>query len=220
MAGSCWRLLAAFLLILVAALLRGQDAAPGHSSIPVPNAGPPRYALAGGSDSNSSSTGLPERLPGAGAPAGRYPPVSGPVGFPQIAQPAGIIFSGTVAAIARASPSKEAASTGVTFKVEQAIRGASVGQNLTIHEWAGLWARGESYRVGERVFLFLYPPSKLGLTSPVAGGMGRFGVDSDGKILLNAQHVQLLATDPILGGKTVVSYNDLAVAVEHCKRIQ
>ena len=30
--------------------------------------------------------------------------------------------------------------------------------------------------------LFLYPPSKLGLTSPVAGAFGRFAVDSKGQV--------------------------------------
>jgi hypothetical protein len=42
-----------------------------------------------------------------------------------------------------------------------------VGQVLTVHEWAGLWSSGKRYCVGERVFLFLYPPGKLGLTSVV-----------------------------------------------------
>ncbi|MGA8618051.1 MAG: hypothetical protein WB660_05965 [Candidatus Sulfotelmatobacter sp.] len=64
------------------------------------------------------------------------------------------------------------------------MRGASIGEKLTIHEWAGLWTRGERYRVGERVLLFLYSPSRLGLTSPVAGAIGRFAIDSEGKIVL------------------------------------
>jgi hypothetical protein len=93
------------------------------------------------------------------------------------------------------------------------MRGVSPGQKLTIHEWAGLWARGESYYVGERVLLFLYAPGKLGLTSPVAGALGRFALDSRGYIVMSPQHVVTLAADPILGGKTVVPYADFARAV-------
>ncbi|MGB8112229.1 MAG: hypothetical protein WCF22_00570, partial [Candidatus Sulfotelmatobacter sp.] len=130
----------------------------------------------------------------------------------QIAQPAGIIFSGTVITISPAS-SKGPKATEITFKVKEAFRGVSAGQNLTIREWAGLWNRGERYRVGEGVVLFLYRPSRLGLTSPVAGGNGRFTVNSAGKILLSPQHTHLLAADPILGGKTVVPYRDFARAI-------
>ena len=32
--------------------------------------------------------------------------------------------------------------------------------------------------------LFLYPPSKVGLTSPVGGGAGRFRVDPQGNVIV------------------------------------
>jgi hypothetical protein len=89
----------------------------------------------------------------------------------------------------------------VTFQVEHALRGTTTGQNLTIHEWAGLWNTKERYRVGERVLLFLYPPSKLGLTSPVAGPMGRFAIDPQGRIKTNVQNISVLASDPVIGQK-------------------
>ena len=73
----------------------------------------------------------------------------------------------------------------ITFKVEQAIRGTHDGQLLTIREWAGLWESGERYHSGERLLLFLYGPSKLGLTSPVGGALGRFRVDSGGNVILD-----------------------------------
>ena len=98
------------------------------------------------------------------------------------------------------------------------MRGASAGQNLTIHEWAGLWNRGERYRVGERVLLFLYSPSRLGLTSPVAGPIGRFAIKDKGEILLTPQHIHSLATDPILGGKTIAPYADFSLAVQRSSR--
>jgi hypothetical protein len=128
---------------------------------------------------------------------------------------AGIIFSGRVTFIGQTARSSrpDAASTAITFQVEHAIRGTSTGQSLTIREWAGLWTNGERYRVGQRVLLFLYSPSKLGLTSPVAGGMGRFAMDSQGQIVMGAQDIVILEADPILGGKTVVPYVDFALAV-------
>jgi hypothetical protein len=98
------------------------------------------------------------------------------------------------------------------------MRGTSAGQSLTIHEWAGLWISGERYRVGEHVLLFLYSPSKLGLTSPVAGGIGKFAVDAQGRIVMNAVQTATVAVDPVLaektGGKSVVLYADFARAVQ------
>jgi hypothetical protein len=101
----------------------------------------------------------------------------------------------------------------VTFQVEKAIRGTSAGQSLTIHEWAGLWSRGEQYQVGERVLLLLYSPSKLGFTSPVAGDLGRFALDSQGGIVISAQHFAMFGADPIMGGRASVPYIDFATAV-------
>jgi len=77
-----------------------------------------------------------------------------------------------------------------------------------------LWTTGERYRVGEHVFLFLYPPSKLGLTSPVAGSMGRFAVDSRNMVALTPQHVAALLPDPVLGGRTFIFYKDFALAIQ------
>jgi hypothetical protein len=98
------------------------------------------------------------------------------------------------------------------------MRGASAGQSLTIQEWAGLWAGGERYRVGEHVLLFLYSPSKLGLTSPVAGGIGKFAMDAQGRIVMNAVQAASVAIDPILavstGGKSLVPYADFERAVQ------
>src|SRR5690349_12117573 len=61
----------------------------------------------------------------------------------------------------------------VRFQVEQGLRGVRGGSVLTIRQWAGLSDAGARYRTGERLLLFLYRPSKLGLTSPVAGAQGR-----------------------------------------------
>jgi hypothetical protein len=214
MAGTCWRLLAIFSLIFVApSLLLGQDGAaerfPGKSSVAAPtmplSGYPPPIA--------------PVWIPPPSLPR-PYPIVPSIVGlqqnvFQQLVRSAGIIFSGRVTFVGHgtSSSSPSHTSTTIAFQIEHAMRGASPGQNLTIHEWAGLWERGERYRVGERVLLFLYAPSKLGLTSPVAGAMGRFALDSQDKIVMSPQHIETFVADTILGGKAVVPYADFALAV-------
>jgi len=240
MARSCRRLLAAcsliftwtiftstifvaaiFVATILAApiLLCGQESAADRSSFPTPTPGP---------KIPPSSYGVPISpvgMPRPGDPAPRYPGGRGNSGFQelvfrQLVRSAGIIFSGRVVFIGHAaSPLRpNPASTAVTFQVENAIRGTSRGQNLTIHEWAGLWTSGERYRVGERVLLFLYSPSRLGLTSPVAGALGKFMMDSQGQVVMGAQHVATFAGDSLLGGKAVVSYADFALAVRRSMR--
>jgi hypothetical protein len=198
-----WRLLAAFLLILVASVSRGQGL-PGNRWQPADPASvsPPYLQFTAPARSPVGIDGYP-----TSPPVVRLPPIIGS---------AGIIFSGRVTSIGRNSSFlvQEAASTIVTFQVEHAIRGARTGQSLTIREWAGLWNRGERYRVGERVFLFLYPVSKLGFTSPVAGPLGRFVVDERDRILLNRYNATTFAKDPLIGGKTVVPYTEFAGAVQ------
>jgi len=72
----------------------------------------------------------------------------------------------------------------------------------------------------ERVFLFLYPPSKLGLTSSVAGAVGRFAIDPQGKIAMTAQNVSAVAADPVIGGRKVVSYTDFIQAVRRAGGVE
>ena len=136
----------------------------------------------------------------------------------QMTRDSGYIFAGKVMRIERVAGSLTAdvPTVRVTFQVEQGIRGVRTGQTLVIREWAGLWEQGERYRLGERVLLFLYRPSQLGLTSPVAGPLGRFTVDKSGKIDLKPDHAASLASDPAevhLRGKTRVSPRDLARAI-------
>jgi hypothetical protein len=116
-----------------------------------------------------------------------------------LARSSGYIFDGTVLSVERVArnDANSVAMTQITFRVEQAIRGTRSGQVLTIREWAGLWNSGERYRPGERVLLFLYSPSKLGLTSPVGGPSGRFAVDYAGNALLEAGRFPALALDAV-----------------------
>jgi hypothetical protein len=166
----------------------------------------------------AASTSASVRIPPP-APPRRYPGVPSNPGLPQdvfqqLVHSAGIIFSGRVTSVGNEpSVSRDGAACAITFQVEHAMRGTLPNQSVTIHEWAGLWNRGERYRVGERVLLFLYGPSKLGLTSPVAGLMGRFALDSQDRIVMNAAHIAMFAGNPILRGRPVVSYVDFALAV-------
>ena len=144
-------------------------------------------------------------------------PVSpGTFGFSELTRAAGTIFSGTVIAITKRPGvlGKALETVAITFKVESAMRGATPGESLTVSQWMGLWSSGQRYRVGERVLLFLYPPSKLGLTSCVAAPIGRFNIDPGGRVVLSAEHLSAFRTDPVLGGKSHATLNDFALAVQ------
>jgi hypothetical protein len=98
----------------------------------------------------------------------------------------GLIFSGTAAKVEHLRPSGSPGITQITFRVDGAIRGVRQGQFVKVREWEGLWIGGERYRTGERVLLFLYPNSKLGLTSPVGGAAGRYRIDNAGRVLVGS----------------------------------
>ena len=184
-------------------------------------------SLAGQSDRQvRSSEALPDfhiRLPqDPEAPAPplhkslRRPVLSGnSPALPQISGAAGTIFSGTVTWIDHPAATSGAPveTVSITFHVENAIRGVTPGQDLTILQWIGLWSVGQRYRVGERVLLFLYPRSKLGLTSCEGGQIGRFVVDTRGRVLLSQRHLLAFRTDPVLGGRSRVPFRDFARAV-------
>jgi hypothetical protein len=112
---------------------------------------------------------------------------------PSLTLTAGYIFSGTVKAVERLTPraNGSVAVMRITFYVNQGLRGTRTGETLVIREGAGLWQSGGRYSPGERVMLFLYPPSKLGLTSPVGGASGRFPVEPGGKVIIEPRKVGL-----------------------------
>src|ERR1700758_722084 len=107
-------------------------------------------------------------------------------GLQVLPRAAGTIFMGTVMSVRRipATQENELETMQIVFRVDNAIRGAQRGAHLAVREWMGLWPSGERYQVGERVLLFLYPPSRLGLNSPVGGPEGRFAVDDKGRVLV------------------------------------
>lgn len=125
----------------------------------------------------------------------------------QLCRRAGMIFAGTVLsaapqtsltqltapdrAIAGATPSIE-----LIFRVEEPIAGVERGQILTIHEWAGAWSMHRPMTTGQRILIFLYRPSRLGLTSPVGGSLGQVALDSSGQAVSAdvVKHAEALAS--------------------------
>jgi hypothetical protein len=133
---------------------------------------------------------------------------------------AGTIFRGTVMSVQllKAVRSGAMETMQVKFRVDEAFRGVRKGQSLTIREWSGLWVAGERYRVGEQVVLFLYPPSRLGLTSPVGGRLGRFDVDQQETVAVHPPSgrrfpVRPLGREPEKPAATRMRYRDLARAI-------
>ena len=122
----------------------------------------------------------------------------------QISRRAGMIFAGTVLAAAAQTgttqtgtiqttatdrvPPGTTPALQLTFRVDQAIAGVEPGQILTIHEWAGAWSRQRPMYKGQHVLIFLYPLSRLGLTSPVGGSIGQVVLDPSGENV--SQHEQ------------------------------
>jgi hypothetical protein len=123
----------------------------------------------------------------------------------QLSRRAGMIFVGTVVAPSMHSVTDGTVAAGTismgtiaaettpgtappvrfSFHVDEAIAGVERGQVLTIREWAGALARQRPMRLGERFLIFLYPPSRLGLTSPVGGSLGQVALDASGKNISN-----------------------------------
>ena len=131
---------------------------------------------------------------------------------------AGYIFTGTVMRVKRIDSPNAVAKVEVAFRVDRGIRGVKSGQLLTIHEWAGLWADRERYRVGQSVVLFLYRTSKLGLTSPVGNSLGQLNIDKDGRVTLppgwTAENPGGRASEPGARWKSRMNVRDFTREVE------
>lgn len=187
MTGRC--LLAVATLLITAPL-----SIQGDSRAPADEAKPP--APIDQSPRRPNEFRFPIQTPGPILARPGPPGPAGQLNLRNLMGSAGIIFSGTVIGVARQNQTgPNPAATTITFQVNDAIRGVSPHQVLTIREWGGLWQRGERYRMGERVILFLHSPSKLGFTSPVAGGFGRFGLDSGETVRMNPWQALAFAQD-------------------------
>jgi hypothetical protein len=110
----------------------------------------------------------------------------------QLSRRAGMIFAGTVLNATAQTVAAQTAATDridpgttpavqLSFRVDEAIAGVERGQVLTIHEWAGAWSMHRPMSKGQHFLIFLYPPSRLGLTSPVGGSLGQVALDASGQ---------------------------------------
>lgn len=138
----------------------------------------------------------------------------------RLTQSAGYIFGGTVVSVTKSAIATPGipATMQISFHVEQAVRGVRAGQVFTMREWAGLWDAGERYHPGERVMLFLYPPSRLGLTSPVAGTQGRFAIDGNGVIALPPPKIEVQR--PIIRRQAIQSAIDTQTFIRAIRQVE
>jgi hypothetical protein len=129
----------------------------------------------------------------------------------QLSRRAGIIFAGTVLAPAPQLGSNRAGATerlvpgtaaGTTpavqlsFRVDEAIAGVEREQVLTIREWTGAWSGQRPMSTGQHVLMFLYPVSRLGLTSPVGGSLGQIALDPSGQNVSSLSTISSNARQP------------------------
>jgi hypothetical protein len=109
----------------------------------------------------------------------------------QLSRRAGMVFTGIVVTgtlpadtvltgVSDGVTSGPVSAARLTFRVDEAIAGVETGQVLTIREWSGASSTNRPLRTGERILIFLYPLSRLGLTSPIGGSQGVFGLDATG----------------------------------------
>lgn len=103
----------------------------------------------------------------------------------QIARASGMIFSGTVLQIEGQPADKGHPLPLVltTFHVDRDIAGVRREKTVTVREWAGAWSMQRPMTRGQRLLIFEYPPSRLGLTSPVGGRLGQVVLDPRGEIV-------------------------------------
>ena len=121
-----------------------------------------------------------------------------------LTQRAGIIFAGRVLKVEFPREASLEQVDGnnsfvqVTFQVDDGIRGAQLGDVITIREWAGIWSGNGNasvanrYRVGEKVLIFYHRPNASGITSPVGGANGRFSIAGRDLIRLSPERKQAL----------------------------
>lgn len=79
----------------------------------------------------------------------------------------------------------------VKIQVIEMLKGAPAPEISFMQYAGGSFSHLPQYRIGEELVLFLYPESRLGLTSPVGEGQGKFIARNDvrtgRRVLLNEQ---------------------------------
>ncbi len=142
----------------------------------------------------------------AQAPDPSIPPYTD--SFQQTVHRAGVIFAGTVTGIqCEFGRDRRPTIYRISFRVQQGVRGVQSGSTFAIREWAGLWLPGlrqrPRYRVGEHVFVFLYPTSAAGLTSIVGGWQGKLEV-ADKQVIVPPDWTVRLGWLPTASARTAL----------------
>lgn len=118
----------------------------------------------------------------SGGPAQPARPRADAPDLQQITAHSGMIFLGRVETVTPAGTDR----IRMVFRVLDGIRGAKTGETIAVEEWRGLWVAGhDRYQPGQTLMLFLYPRSRLGLTSPVAGEAGRLEITPTQRVVLS-----------------------------------
>src|SRR3977135_2570927 len=83
----------------------------------------------------------------------------------QVSRSAGVIFCGTVIRVEAQNAGRGAPLPLILaqFRVDRGITGVRAGEVITVREWAGTWSTHRAMRSGQRLLIFLYPLSRLGL---------------------------------------------------------
>ena len=102
---------------------------------------------------------------------------SAPLNLEEIINFSGKIFSGICTNIEEIEkdPQSNLHVTKYTFKVTEGIKGITDESEVTFKQWAEV-SREVAYKKGGKYIAFLYPESKLGLTSTVGFLQGQFTV--------------------------------------------
>jgi hypothetical protein len=131
-----------------------------------------------------------------------------------LSQRAGMIFAGTVLSSGSQTVrmDRSVAAIELRFRVDRPIAGVDAGQVLTIHEWAGASSGHRPLRRGEHILIFLYPPSRLGLTSPVGGSLGQIGLDSTGQYVA-VTHQAITQSNRSLPARSLIKVSQLERAI-------
>jgi hypothetical protein len=116
----------------------------------------------------------------------------------QLSRAAGMVFAGTVLGTGPATKNQAIPTIEVKLRVDRAIAGVHQGEVLTIREWEGAWSRQPALHAGQRVLLFLYAPSRLGLTSPVGGPLGQIALNENGETVLPSAHGPVVSPNSAL----------------------
>jgi hypothetical protein len=101
----------------------------------------------------------------------------------ELVKRAGVIFAGQVYAIRMPEGEANPGTSGglpssrphvveIEFRVDQGVRGSSIGEPFVLRESEEEWRKGPQFTPHERAIVFLYPPDKDGLSSPVGGEVG------------------------------------------------